>query len=152
VKSEPPISRNPSPEPHSVHPPATPAPGSVAPSPRVRWLTPQEEPTAHLPMCDPPQPEPVAPRRSTCGRQPPGTHWIVGHERDPIEDAHFVEMANVVEAGRPTAMPRSYASAMKSKDSAKWHEAAQVEMDHHKRNGTWRIVKAPPSAKVIASM
>jgi hypothetical protein len=76
----------------------------------------------------------------------------VGHEKDPVEDARFVELANAVEAGTQTAMPRSYKHAMSAANSKEWHDAAQVEMDHHKRNGTWRIVKAPADAKVIASM
>jgi hypothetical protein len=45
--------------------------------------------------------------------------------------------------------PRTFSDAMARPDAAKWREAAQREMDAHKDNGTWTIVKRPKGAKVI---
>jgi hypothetical protein len=148
VKSEPFVSHNSSPEP-------SPAPLTSSPavsSPTVRWWNPPADPV-HIPLAQPAptEPEPTL-RHGTRVRNHPGQYWVVGHEQDPVEDARFVELANAVEAGTQTVMPRSYKHAMSTANSKERHDAAQVEMDHHKHNGTWKIVKAPADSKAIASV
>jgi len=49
-------------------------------------------------------------------------------------------------------MPRFYKQAMATPDSGLWKAAAETEMEHHRRNGSWRYVIPPAGAKVLPGM
>ena len=50
------------------------------------------------------------------------------------------------------SMPRSYKQAMATPDANLWKAAAETEMEHHRRNGSWRYVIPPAGAKVLPGM
>ena len=47
--------------------------------------------------------------------------------------------------------PKSLRQALGRSDGHKWQEAAKLEMESHKSNGTWELVDLPPGAKTIGS-
>lgn len=47
---------------------------------------------------------------------------------------------------------RSYKQAMATPDASLWKAAAETEMEHHRRNGSWRYVIPPAGAKVLPGM
>jgi len=90
-------------------------------------------------------------------RRPPGEFWILPDPKSPTEAAEYAVLAETVEAAFASktvgdGLPRSYRQAMATPNAAQWKGAAQEEMDHHKRNRSWRIVTPPPGAKIIPSM
>ena len=47
--------------------------------------------------------------------------------------------------------PMSYRQSQSCSDKDLWHEACLEEMEAHKQNGTWQIVKLPPGKHAIGS-
>ena len=47
--------------------------------------------------------------------------------------------------------PKSLKAALGCPDGYKWKEAAEVEINNHLSNGTWKLVDLPPRAKCINS-
>lgn len=60
-------------------------------------------------------------------------------------DRFQANVANVYDLNEPS----TYTEAVESSDSHKWIEAMKNEMNSHKTNGTWEIVKKPAKAKVL---
>ena len=50
---------------------------------------------------------------------------------------------------RTKPFPKTLLQAMKRDDAAKWWEAANVEMNAHSVNGTWKYTKLPPGKKAL---
>jgi hypothetical protein len=47
--------------------------------------------------------------------------------------------------------PRTLRDALKRLDANLWYQAAVKEMEAHIENGTWELIKLPPSCKAIGS-
>src|SRR6266702_3400400 len=111
----------PSPPHHSQSPPST--YHSLPPT------TPSPAPPpAHLPL---PPPAPIRPQ----------------HLRRPRDDP-----IDFIQAGAAsTAEPTSYRQSQQRSDADMWHTACEEEMEAHRLNGTWEIVKLPPGRRAIGS-
>ena len=48
--------------------------------------------------------------------------------------------------------PRTYRQSQSLPDAKEWRDAAEDELRAHTENGTWEIVKLPPSQKAIGSV
>lgn len=130
-------------------PPAPPVVSSPSPSPSVAAPSPS------------PAPEPAL-RRSGRVRRPPGEWWkvqptAVDSDSDSEEevdsqldpDGEDDEAANKAQSGVSEANPRTLKQALRLPDSAKWKEAAQVEIDAHIHNNTWTPSSLPPGKRAI---
>ena len=68
-------------------------------------------------------------------------------EDDDSDDPLDVIQANTAFAAEPT----SYRQLQQRSDKDLWHKACEEEMEAHKLNGTWEIVKLPPGNRAIGS-
>lgn len=64
-------------------------------------------------------------------------------------NADIVHYALNIEAELVDSEPLTYAQAVASKDSEKWLEAMQDEMDSLNKNNTWQLVQKPPNQKLV---
>ena len=90
----------------------------------------------------------------------PGNWWVVkptpvipsksedldheNEDQDEEENEKFAGAAHDLD-------PRSLKQALACSDRHKWQEAAKLEIESHKLNGTWELVDLPPGAKTIGS-
>ena len=69
-------------------------------------------------------------------------------EEDDSDDPLDVIQANTAFAAEPT----SYRQLQQCSDKDLWHKACEEEMEAHRLNGTWEIVKLPPGKRTIVSL
>ena len=143
--------------------PISPAPLPDAPEPPLAIPeTPPANPTPLEPATpishhSSPEPSPSVPlalRRTRRAIRPPGEWWkvreptpAISSDSDDSEDEDFAEFAGAAHG----LDPQSFKQAMRRSDADKWQEAAKVEMENHKSNGTWELVDLPPGATCIGS-
>src|SRR6266702_6211000 len=129
---------------HSLHP-STPSPST---------------PPAH----HPPIPLPSRPQCLRCPRDEwLSEQWAVPDRykqpREPTpavassyEDEDSDDPIDFIQAGAAsTAEPTSYRQSQQHSDANLWHTACEEEMEAHRLNGTWEIVKLPPGRRAIGS-
>jgi hypothetical protein len=59
---------------------------------------------------------------------------------------------DLIQAGvASTVEPTSYKQSQQRSNAELWHKACQEEMEAHRLNGTWEIVKLPPGKRAIGS-
>ena len=68
-------------------------------------------------------------------------------EEDASDDPLDLIQANSALAAEPT----SYRQSQQRSDKDLWHKACEEEMEAHRLNGTWEIVKLPPGQRAIGS-
>ena len=68
-------------------------------------------------------------------------------EEDDSDDPLDVIQVNTAFAAEPT----SYRQSQQRSDKDLWHKACEEEMEAHRLNGTWEIVKLPPGKRAIGS-
>ena len=68
-------------------------------------------------------------------------------EEEDSDDPLDVIQANTAFAAEPT----SYRQSQQRSDKDLWHKACEEEMEAHRLNGTWEIVKLPPGKRAIGS-
>src|SRR5277367_4314992 len=145
---EAPVALEPPPAIPNIPQPLPQAPVALEPPPAI----------PELPIANPvPEPSisvPIAIRRARRTIRPPGEWWKVREptpaipsDTDDEDDADNAEFAGAAHG----LDPQSFKQAMRRSDADKWQEAAKVEMDNHKANGTWDLVELPPGAKCIGS-
>jgi transposase InsO family protein len=107
------------------------------------------------PLPDPPDPSlnlPIAFRRERRQVKAPGNWWVVDRKPTPAASESEDEEENEEFAGAAHDLdPRSLKQALARSDGHKWQEAAKLEMESHKSNGTWELIDLPPGAKTIGS-
>jgi len=65
------------------------------------------------------------------------------------EDGNFVAYAlNVIE-DLEVQEPKSYTEAMRSREKKLWKQAAEEEMESHRKNRTWDLIDRPTKAKLV---
>ena len=124
-----------------VSPAASPEPPAVVPSPPTRpqrhrrprdeWLSEQW----------------AVPQRYKQIRQPTPAVPSSDEEDDDSDDPLDLLQAHSASAPEPT----SYAMSQRRPDADLWHQACLEEMEAHRVNGTWEIVKLPPGKRAIGS-
>lgn len=98
---------------------------------------------------EPPQEQevPVQPQvRPARARRPPGEWWRV--QANNSDTHHFQEYALSVDS--LPSEPRSYQEAISGKDSIRWKNAMQEEMDSLLKNEVWELVPLPKDRKPIS--
>jgi hypothetical protein len=111
-------------------PPATPRPQRLR-HPRDQWLPEQW----------------AVPDRYKLPREP--TPAVVSSDED---DSGSDDPLDLIQAGAAsTAEPTSYRQSQQLSDTDLWHTACEEEMEAHRLNGTWEIVKLPPGKRAIGS-
>jgi hypothetical protein len=111
-------------------PPATPHPQRLR-CPRNQWLPEQW----------------AAPDRYKLPREP--TPAVASSDE---EDSCSDDPLDLIQAGAAsTAEPTSYRQSQQCSDADLWHTACEEELEAHRLNGTWEIVKLPPGKRVIGS-
>jgi hypothetical protein len=98
-----------------------------------------------------PSPVGIGARMAARNRLPPREWWklspaqLVGHVDD--SDDEEADIAQCLAASSPH--PRSFADALCRTDALEWRKAALTELDAHKTNGTWILVRRPKNRPVI---
>ena len=80
-------------------------------------------------------------------REPTPTILSSDEEEDDFDDP--IDLIHAQSAS--TAEPNSYKQSQLSPDAQLWHKACEEEMEAHRLNGTWQIVKLPPGKHAIGS-
>jgi transposase InsO family protein len=153
---------NPAQEDHAPLPEIAPA------HPNIPGTPPANNPIPLEPAIDPASPEPnpspdlsptipIAIRRARREIRAPAEWWKVRHptpavasDSDDSDDENDGDSAEFAGAAHDLD-PKSLKAALRRSDGDKWQEAAQLEMDNHLSNGTWKLVDLPPGAKCITS-
>jgi hypothetical protein len=78
-----------------------------------------------------------------------GIEWIYGEEEELLTLRQALDHAFVT-SSEPSE-PKTFREAMQRPDVDLWYQAAVKEMEAHIKNGTWELVKLPPSCKAIGS-
>ena len=65
------------------------------------------------------------------------------------EDGNFVAYALNVIKDLEVEEPKSYAVAMISRQKKLWKNAAEEEMESHRKNQNWDLIDRPPKFKVV---
>jgi hypothetical protein len=154
LPSAPPIS-HPSPSVHPHTPPST------------YHSLPPDTPLPATPPAGFPLPPPATPRPQRLRR--PRDQWLPEQwavpdryklPREPTpavassdeEDSRSDDPLDLIQAGAAsTAEPTSYRQSPQRSDADLWHTACEEEMEAHRLNGTWEIVKLPPGKRAIGS-
>ena len=119
----------------------------------------------------PPSPTPVidpAPSRPQCQRCP-RDEWLSEQWTVPVRYKQIREPTPVIQSSSDedddsddpldllnahsalVSEPSSYEQSQQRSDGDLWHEACEEEMEAHRLNGTWEIVKLPPGKCPIGS-
>ena len=68
------------------------------------------------------------------------------------EDSDSDDPLDLIDAFSASAVePTTYKQSQQQSDADLWHTACEEEMEAHKVNGTWEIVKLPPGKHAIGS-
>ena len=142
------------------------------PSPPVCSQTPPSTyhslPPAPSPSPAPAQPSPPLPARPKRSRRPrdewlPEQWSIPDRYKQPREPTPAVESSDddssdsddpldLIQAGAAsTPEPTSFRQSQQRSDADLWQKACEEEMEAHRLNGTWEIVKLPPGKRAIGS-
>jgi hypothetical protein len=78
-----------------------------------------------------------------------GIESIYGEEEELLTLWQALNHAFV--ASSEPSKPKTFWEAMQRPDADLWYQAAVKEMEAHIKNGTWELVKLPPSCKAIGS-
>jgi hypothetical protein len=78
-----------------------------------------------------------------------GIESIYGEEEELLTLRQALDHAFV--ASWEPSEPKTFREAMQRPDADLWYQAAVKEMEAHIENGTWELVKLPPSRKAIGS-
>ena len=65
------------------------------------------------------------------------------------EDGNFVAYALNVVNDLEVEEPKSYAAAMRTRERKLWKQAAEEEMESHRKNRTWDLIDRPAKAKLV---
>ena len=125
--STPSISSSSSPAPSPAQPPPAPTRPQRNRRPRAEWLPEQWTVPQHY-------------------RQPTP---MIQSSSDESDSDDPLDVINVHSASVPE--PMSYRQSQSRSDKDSWHQACLEEMEAHKQNGTWQIVKLPPGKHAIGS-
>ena len=72
-----------------------------------------------------------------------------GRPPSRYEDGNFVTYTLNVIADLEVQEPKSYAEAMRSPQRKLWKNAAEEEMESHRKNRTWDLIDRPANSKLV---
>ena len=125
---------------HEPSPPTSP----TAPAAPARSLRPQR---AKRPRSEWLPEQWAVPQRYKQIREP--TPAIPSSDEEDSDSDDPIDLINANSAH--TVEPASYQQSQKRPDADLWHTACEEEMEAHKLNGTWEVVKLPPGKRAIGS-
>jgi hypothetical protein len=134
--------------------------------PLYHSLPPSHTPSFASPSSPTPPPLPTAapscPQRLRCPRDEwlPEQWTVSDRYKQPREPTPVVvssdddsdDCLDLIQARAATAPePTSYSQSQHRSDSELWQKACEEEMEAHRVNGTWKVVKLPPGKRAIGS-